>query len=60
MDLYLEDGGKLLVAGYTFSKHPEVKVSVDETLTQWGFSVVKTTSGFCNNEEQTRVAVLAK
>ncbi len=60
IDEYLEDSGKLLVAGYTSRKLPDIKPWVDKTLEQWRFRVAKTASGFWNDHEETRVAVIIK
>ena len=60
IDEYLEDGGRLLVAGYTSSKHPDIKPWVDLQLKEWGFKVERTAAGFWNNYEESRVAVVFK
>ncbi len=60
LDEYLEKNGKLLVAGYTSSKYPEIKPDVDLRLRDWGFKVIKSASGYWNDLELTRVAVVNK
>lgn len=60
MDNYLEDSGELLVAEYRSSKDPVNLPWIDETLTKWGFRIVRTASGFDNGKELTRVVVVPK
>lgn len=58
IDEYLVTGGKLLAAGYTSSKYPEIKPDVDLKLVDWGFKVEKIVSGFWNGLELARIAVV--
>jgi SAM-dependent methyltransferase len=60
ISLYLKAGGKLLVAEYRSRKDDPEKPWVDETLKSWGLKVAKKVSGFYDNKELTRVAVLDK
>jgi trans-aconitate methyltransferase len=60
IDEYLEDGGRLLAVEYRSSKDPVNEPWIDETMTKWGFKIVRTVSGFDNDKELTRVAVVVK
>jgi len=60
IDRCLEPEGKLLVCGYTSSKRLDIKPDVDRKLTDWGFRVERTASGFDKGVEATRVAVVGK
>ena len=60
MNHYLDDSGRLLVAGYTSRKFPDIKPDVDKILEKQGFTVEKIASGFWNDYEETRIAVVSK
>ena len=60
MNHYLDDDGRLLVAGYTSRKYSDIKPDVDKILKQWGFIIKKTASGFWNDYEETGIAVISK
>ena len=60
IDEYLEDGGRLLAVEYRSSKDPVNEPWIDETMTKWGFKIVRAVSGFDNGKELTRVAVVVK
>jgi hypothetical protein len=58
IDTYLQSKGKLLLTEYRSSKEPVDTPWIDETLKQWGFSIIKQLSDFYDNKELTRVLVI--
>lgn len=55
---FLNPGGKLLLAEYRSRRDPPPNQSIDHYLTQLGFEVVETKSGFLQGQELTRIAIL--
>lgn len=60
LDTCLTDGGKLLLAEYRSRRDPVDRPWLNETLTDWGFPVIKQVSGVYESKESTRVLVIAK
>ena len=60
VDVYLSPGGKLLVVEYRGKHQTESALTIDRYLDQLGFRVATVKSGFWNDLEQTRVAVIHK
>ncbi|MDI6740610.1 MAG: class I SAM-dependent methyltransferase [Candidatus Edwardsbacteria bacterium] len=57
---FVVSGGRLLVAEYRSRNHPFHTPWADAALRRWGFAVAFTRSGFWENRELTRVAVIEK
>lgn len=57
---YLEDTGELLIAEYRSRNDPTSLPWIDETLTKWGFRIVRIISGYDNGKELTRIVVVPK
>jgi len=60
MDVYLKDGGALLLAEYLSNKTPADEPWLARMLEQWGLKVINQVSGFYDNKELTRVMVIVK
>lgn len=58
LDLFVEPGGKLLVAEYRSHENTEPELAVDRYLTSLGFVVSDVKTGYGQGVEQTRVAAV--
>jgi len=60
IEMYLAEGGNLLLTEYRSSKDPPDKPWIDQTLKKWKINITKQVSGFYDTKELTRVVVIMK
>jgi SAM-dependent methyltransferase len=58
LDVYLAEGGKLLVAEYGLSSHPPGTSFLDNLLKAWSYNVVDRKSGYYEGKEHSRISVI--